>query len=59
MFNPLSVFLAWRYVRSRNGNGFSAFISASSTKVIALGVTVLIVVLSAMNGFERELSQKL
>jgi lipoprotein-releasing system permease protein len=59
MFKPLSVFLGWRYVRSRHGNGFSAFISASSTIGIALGVTVLIVVLSAMNGFERELSQKL
>jgi lipoprotein-releasing system permease protein len=59
MFKPLSIFLGWRYVRSRHGNGFSAFISASSTIGIALGVTVLIVVLSAMNGFERELSQKL
>ncbi|WP_057831963.1 lipoprotein-releasing ABC transporter permease subunit LolE [Colwellia sp. TT2012] len=59
MFKPLSLFLGWRYVCSRHGNGFSAFISASSTLGIALGVTVLIVVLSAMNGFERELSQKL
>ncbi|GAW96016.1 MULTISPECIES: lipoprotein-releasing ABC transporter permease subunit LolE [Colwellia] len=59
MFKPLSIFLGWRYVRSRHGNGFSAFISASSTLGIALGVTVLIIVLSAMNGFERELSQKL
>ena len=59
MFKPLSVFLGWRYVRSRHGNGFSAFISASSIIGIALGVTVLIVVLSAMNGFERELSHKL
>lgn len=59
MFKPLSLFLGWRYVRSRHGNGFSAFISASSTIGIALGVMVLIVVLSAMNGFERELSQKL
>ena len=56
---PLSLFLGWRYVRSRHGNGFSAFISASSTIGIALGVAILIVVLSAMNGFERELSQKL
>jgi lipoprotein-releasing system permease protein len=59
MFKPLSLFLGWRYVRSRQGNGFSAFISASSTIGIALGVMVLIIVLSAMNGFERELSQKL
>jgi len=59
MFKPLSLFLGWRYVRSRHGNGFSAFISASSTIGIALGVAILIVVLSAMNGFEKELSQKL
>lgn len=59
MIKPLSLFLGWRYVRSRQGNGFSAFISASSTIGIALGVAVLIVVLSAMNGFERELSHKL
>lgn len=48
-----------RYVRSRHGNGFSSFISASSTIGIALGVMVLIVVLSAMNGFERALAQRL
>ncbi len=59
MFKPLSIFLALRYVRSRHGNGFSSFISASSTLGIALGTLVLIVALSAMNGFERELAQKL
>ena len=59
MFKPLSLFLGLRYVRSRHGNGFSSFISASSTAGIALGVMVLIVVLSAMNGFERELAQRL
>ena len=59
MNKSISIFLGWRYVRSRHGNGFSAFISASSTVGIALGVMVLIVVLSTMNGFERELSQKL
>ena len=59
MFKPLSLFLGFRYVRSRQGNGFASFISASSTLGIALGVMVLIVVLSAMNGFERELAQRL
>ena len=51
MNKSLSLFLGLRYVRSRNSNGFSSFISASSTIGIALGVMVLIVVLSAMNGF--------
>jgi lipoprotein-releasing system permease protein len=59
IFTPLSIFLALRYVRSRHGQGFSTFISASSTIGIALGTMILIVVLSAMNGFERELANKL
>ncbi len=59
IFKPLSMFLALRYVRSRHGHGFSTFISASSTIGIALGVMVLIVALSTMNGFERELAHKL
>jgi lipoprotein-releasing system permease protein len=59
MTNSLSLFLGWRYVRSRQGHGFASFISTSSTIGIALGVMVLIVVLSAMNGFERELTQRL
>jgi lipoprotein-releasing system permease protein len=58
-FKPLSVFLALRYVRSRHGHGFSTFISASSTVGIALGTMVLIIALSTMNGFERELAHKL
>mgnify|MGYP000653839871 CR=1 FL=1 len=59
VFKPLSIFLALRYVRSRHGHGFSTFISASSTVGIALGTMVLIVALSTMNGFERELAHKL
>lgn len=59
MFKPLSLFVGLRYVRSRHGSGFSSFISASSTLGIGLGVMVLIVILSAMNGFERELAQRL
>ncbi|GAA6171132.1 lipoprotein-releasing ABC transporter permease subunit LolE [Colwellia sp. KU-HH00111] len=59
LLKPLSVFLALRYVRSRQGQGFATFISASSTFGIALGTMVLIIALSTMNGFERELAQKL
>jgi len=59
MFKPLSIFLALRYVRARQIGGFASFISASSTAGIALGVMVLIIVLSAMNGFERALSERL
>ena len=59
MLKPLSVFIGLRYVRSRQSKGFSSFISASSTIGIAIGVMVLIVVLSAMNGFEKALAQHL
>jgi len=59
VLKPLSVFIGLRYVRSRQNQGFSSFISASSTIGIAIGVMVLIVVLSAMNGFERALAQHL
>lgn len=59
LFKPLSIFLALRYVRSRHGHGFATFISASSTIGIALGTMVLIIALSTMNGFERELVHKL
>lgn len=59
MLKPLSVFIGLRYVRNRQGSGFSSFISASSTIGITIGVMVLIIVLSAMNGFERALAQHL
>ena len=57
--SSLSVFLARRYLFSRHQNGFASFISASSTLGIMLGVCVLIVALSAMNGFEKALGDKL
>ncbi|REL27719.1 lipoprotein-releasing ABC transporter permease subunit LolE [Thalassotalea euphylliae] len=59
MFQPLSLFVGLRYIRSRRGKGFAKFISAASTLGIAIGVAVLIMVLSAMNGFEKVLADKL
>ncbi|MDT0602489.1 lipoprotein-releasing ABC transporter permease subunit LolE [Thalassotalea castellviae] len=59
MFKPLSVFVGLRYIANRQGKGFTSFISASSTLGITLGVMILILVLSAMNGFERVLAQHL
>lgn len=50
--------IGWRFYRARQANGFISFISFASTAGIALGVAVLIIVLSAMNGFERELEQR-
>jgi len=48
-----------RYVRSRQRNGFVSFISLISMAGIAVGVMVLIVVLSVVNGFERELQERI
>ena len=48
-----------RYVRSRSSNSFVSLISAISMLGIAIAVTVLIVVLSVVNGFERELKDRL
>jgi lipoprotein-releasing system permease protein len=48
-----------RYVRSRSSNGFISLISAISMLGIAIAVAVLIVVLSVVNGFERELQDRL
>ena len=48
-----------RYVRSRSSNGFISLISAISMLGIAIAVAVLIVVLSVVNGFERELNERL
>lgn len=51
--------LAHRYRSTRHTSGFIRFISASSTLGIALGVAILILALSVMNGFEQALKQRL
>jgi len=48
-----------RYVRSRSSNSFLSLISAISMLGIAIAVIVLIVVMSVVNGFERELKDRL
>jgi len=52
-------FLGLRYIWSRSGNGFVSFISIISMSGIAVGVAVLIVVLSVVNGFETELRSRI
>ena len=49
------VFVGLRYILSRSGNRFISFISTMSILGIAVGVAVLVVVLSVVNGFETEL----
>lgn len=48
-------FIGRRYIHSRSGNRFISFISLISMLGIAVGVAVLVVVLSVVNGFEQEL----
>jgi len=59
MFKPLSVFVGLRYTRAKRRNHFISFISLTSMLGVALGVAALIVVLSVMNGFEKELRERI
>lgn len=58
MFRPVSFFIGLRYTRARRRNHFISFISLMSMLGIALGVVVLITVLSVMNGFDREIKNR-
>ncbi|WP_338562925.1 lipoprotein-releasing ABC transporter permease subunit LolE [Erwinia sp. E_sp_B04_7] len=59
MAGNLSLLLGLRFSRGRRRGGMVSLISVISTVGIALGVAVLIVGLSAMNGFERELNNRI
>ncbi len=59
MGRRFEVWIGSRYVRSRSSNGFVSLISAISMMGIAIAVMVLIVVMSVVNGFERELKDRL
>ena len=59
MRNPYELFAGLRYTRAKRRTGFVSFISGASIIVIALGVAVLITVLSVMNGFQRELRTRI
>jgi lipoprotein-releasing system permease protein len=59
MKRNLSLFIGLRYAFSRRQNGYLSFISGFSFIAMALGVMALIVVLSVMNGFDREIKQRL
>ncbi|MFW2177881.1 MULTISPECIES: lipoprotein-releasing ABC transporter permease subunit [unclassified Moraxella] len=58
MFRPFAVFIGLRNVRAKNDNAFISFISLISMGGLVLGVSVLITVLSVMNGFEQQLEEK-
>ena len=59
---PFEMRIGWRYTRagrSTRRNGFISFISGVSMLGIALGVAALIIVLSVMNGFQREVRDRM
>ena len=58
MFRPYELFIGLRYLRAKRRNHFISFISLISMAGIAVGVMALITVLSVMNGFEKELRDR-
>ncbi len=59
---PYELILGWRYTRASRAtrrNGFISFISGVSMLGIALGVAALIIVLSVMNGFQKEVRDRM
>ncbi|TXI67464.1 MAG: lipoprotein-releasing ABC transporter permease subunit [Limnohabitans sp.] len=59
---PYEILLGWRYTRAGRAarrNGFISFISGVSMLGIALGVAALIIVLSVMNGFQKEVRDRM
>ena len=59
MFQPYQLFVGLRYTRAKRRNHFISFISLISILGIFLGVTALITVTSVMNGFEKEMRQRI
>ena len=51
--------IGWRYTRGKKHNHFISFVSLISILGIAIGITVIITVLSVMNGFKEEIRDKI
>jgi lipoprotein-releasing system permease protein len=58
-FAPYEWLIGTRYLRSTHRRGFVSFVALMSVLGLMLGVATLIVVLSVMNGFERELRNRM
>ncbi|MFC1607421.1 FtsX-like permease family protein [Candidatus Latescibacterota bacterium] len=59
MLNSFEIFIAFRYLLTRKKTGFISLISVISIVGVAVGVAALIIVLSLMNGFTKELRTRL
>jgi lipoprotein-releasing system permease protein len=51
-------FIAGRYLRSGRNDGFFSFITAIATLGVMLGTATLIIALSVLGGFERDITEK-
>ncbi|MBT2971511.1 MAG: lipoprotein-releasing ABC transporter permease subunit [Candidatus Thiodiazotropha sp. (ex Ctena orbiculata)] len=59
MFKPIEFYIGLRYTRAKRRNHFISFISLISMLGIMLGVVALIVVISVMNGFHKEVRERI
>jgi len=59
MFRPLELYIGSRYLRAKRRNHFISFISFISVFSLALGITLIITVLSVMNGFQFEIKDRI
>ena len=59
MFKPLELFVGFRYLRGKRRKQFLSLVTILSVAGIALGVTVIITVLSVMNGFQKEVRDRM
>ncbi len=59
MIKNIPLYIGLRYTRAKRRNQFISFISTFSLVGMALGVMALIIVMSVMNGFDREMKQRL
>lgn len=59
MLKNVPLFIGLRYMRAKRRNQFISFISAFSLLGMTLGVMALIIVLSVMNGLDREIKNRI
>lgn len=59
MLKNIPLYIGLRYTRAKRRNQFISFISAFSLVGMALGVMALIIVMSVMNGFDREMKERI
>ena len=59
MYKPISLFIGMRYLRAKRRSSFISFISMVTILGLAIGTSVLILVLSVMNGFSREINSRI